>query len=205
MIKFSLVKAKVNGFFLNDKQLKSIYKDNKNIESLYAYSHRNYRVGKIEDALILVNKCIEFDANNPFFYELKGQILFENGKIRESIPQFRKAIQLMPNEKSFRLFLAKSLYHTKNKNSYNESIKILWSYIKEDDFPMMHGITLDLIMESLKKHDYSSYALAEKYLLVNQIKNAKIHIQRVKKFSKDKVLLTKVADLEKEILTRESQ
>ena len=41
----------------------------------------------------------------------------------------------------------------------------------------------------LKKHDYSSYALAEKYLLVNQIKNAKIHIQRVKKFSKDKFLL----------------
>ena len=103
--KFSLVKAKVNGFFLNDKQLKSIYKDNKNIESLYAYSHRNYRVGKIEDALILVNKCIEFDANNPFFYELKGQILFENGKIRESIPQFRKAIQLMPNEKASDYFL----------------------------------------------------------------------------------------------------
>ena len=203
--KFSLVKAKVNGFFLNDKQLKSIYKDNKNIESLYAYSHRNYRVGKIEDALILVNKCIEFDANNPFFYELKGQILFENGKIRESIPQFRKAIQLMPNEKSFRLFLAKSLYHTKNKNSYNESIKILWSYIKEDDFPYDAWHYLGLNYGKLKKHDYSSYALAEKYLLVNQIKNAKIHIQRVKKFSKDKVLLTKVADLEKEILTRESQ
>jgi predicted Zn-dependent protease len=203
--KFSLVKAKVNGFFLNDKQLKSIYKDNKNIESFYAYSHRNYRVGKIEDALILVNKCIEFDANNPFFYELKGQILFENGKIIESIPQFRKAIQLMPNEKSFRLFLAKSLYHTKNKNSYNESIKILWSYIKEDDFPYDAWHYLGLNYGKLKKHDYSSYALAEKYLLVNQIKNAKIHIQRVKKFSKDKVLLTKVADLEKEILTRESQ
>ena len=203
--KFSLVKAKVNGFFLNDKQLKSIYKDNINIESLYAYSHRNYRVGKIEDALILVNKCIEFDANNPFFYELKGQILFENGKIRESIPQFRKAIQLMPHEKSFRLFLAKSLYHTKNKNSYNESIKILWSYIKEDDFPYDAWHYLGLNYGKLKKHDYSSYALAEKYLLVNQIKNAKIHIQRVKKFSKDKVLLTKVADLEKEILTRESQ
>ena len=200
-----MVKAKVNGFFLNDKQLKSIYKDNKNIESFYAYSHRNYRVGKIRDALLLVNKCIEFNANNPFFYELKGQILFENGKIRESIPQFRKAIQLMPNEKSFRLFLAKSLYHTKNKNSYNESIKILWSYIKEDDFPYDAWHYLGLNYGKLKKHDYSSYALAEKYLLVNQIKNAKIHIQRVKKFSKDKVLLTKVADLEKEILTRESQ
>ena len=86
--------------FLNDKQLKSIYKDNINIESLYAYSHRNYRVGKIEDALILVNKCIEFDANNPFFYELKGQILFENGKIKSLF---------LNSEKPYNLCLTKKL------------------------------------------------------------------------------------------------
>ena len=57
----------------------------------------------------------------------------------------------------------------------------------------------------LKKHDFSSYALAEKYLLVNQIKNAKIHIQRVKRLTKDPVLKNKIMDLEKEILKRESQ
>ena len=45
----------------------------------------------------------------------------------------------------------------------------------------------------------SSYALAEKYLLVNELKNAKIHIKRVKEISNDRVLLNKVLDLEKEI------
>ena len=111
----------------------------------------------------------------------------------------------MPNEKKLPTISCKIIVSYKNKNSYNESIKILWSYIKEDDFPYDAWHYLGLNYGKLKKHDYSSYALAEKYLLVNQIKNAKIHIQRVKKFSKDKVLLTKVADLEKEILTRESQ
>ena len=56
-----------------------------------------------------------------------------------------------------------------------------------------------------KKHDFSSYALAEKYLLVNQIKNAKIHVQRAKKISKDPVLINKIKDLEKEIQKRESR
>jgi len=60
-------------------------------------------------------------------------------------------------------------------------------------------------MVKKKKFDLSSYALAEKYLLVNELKNAKIHINRVKKISKDRVLLNKIFDLEEEIKKRESQ
>ena len=113
--------------------------------------------------------------------------------------------QLNPSEKSFRLFLAKSLHHMNEKTSYLESIKILWSYIKDDDFPYEAWHYLGLNYGKLKKHDFSSYALAEKYLLVNQIKNAKIHIQRVKRFTKDPVLKNKIKDLEKEILKRKSE
>ena len=91
------------------------------------------------------------------------------------------------------------------KTSYLESIKILLSYIKEDDFPYEAWHYLGLNYGKLKKPDYSSYALAEKYLLVNQIKNAKIHIQRVKRFTKDPVLKNKIMDLEKEILKRKSK
>ena len=187
------------------KSSKRFTVDNNKIDSLYAYSLRNYRVGKIDKALKLIDQCIKIDNKNPYFFELKGQILFENGIIVESIPQFRKAIDLNPSEKSFKLFLAKSLHHMNEKTSYLESIKILLSYIKEDDFPYEAWHYLGLNYGKLKKHDFSSYALAEKYLLVNQIKNAKIHIQRVKKFTKDPVLKNKIMDLEKEILKRKSK
>ena len=70
---------------------------------------------------------------------------------------------------------------------------------------MKVGIIWGLNYGKLKKHDFSSYALAEKYLLVNQIKNAKIHVQRAKKISKDPVLINKIKDLEKEIQKRESR
>ena len=72
-------------------------------------------------------------------------------------------------------------------------------------FHMKLGIIWDLTMEKFKKYDFSSYALAEKYLLVNELKNAKIHIKRVKEISSDRVLLNKVLDLEKEIKKRESK
>ena len=62
---------------------------------------------------------------------------------------------------------------------------------------------LGLNYGKLKKFDYSSYAFAEKFFLVNQIKNAKIHIEKVKKISKDSFILNKIADLEYEIKKKE--
>ena len=72
-----------------------------------------------------IDECIKIDNKNAYFFELKGQILFENGMIVDSIPQFRNAIKLNPDEKSFRLFLAKSLYHINKNTSYLESISSL--------------------------------------------------------------------------------
>lgn len=204
-LKFSLVKAKVNGFFLDEIELENLYPDLKTLESLYAYSLKNYKIGKIIKALELIDKCIEMDNKNPYFHELKGQILFESGKSNESVSSFRKAIKLKPDEKSFNLFLAKSLYHSQRDSSFAESIDLLWKYIKNDDFPYEAWHYLGLNYGKIKKFDLSSYALAEKYLLVNELKNAKIHIKRVKKISKDKVLLNKVTDLEKEIRKRENR
>ena len=203
--KFSLVKAKVNGFFLEEEELNILYPSLSTIESLYAFSFRNYKIGKIGDAIKLINECIKIDEENPYFYELKGQILFESGKTFESIYAFRKAKELKPDEKSFNLFLAKSLYHSKKDSFLNESIELLWNYIKNDDFPYEAWHYLGLNYGKKKKFDLSSYALAEKYLLVNEFKNAKIHIKRVKKISKDRVLLNKILDLEEEIKKRERQ
>ena len=51
--------------------------------------------------------------------------------------------------------------------------------------------------------DYSSYAFAEKYVLINKIDNAKIHLNRAKKITKNKVLLKKLKDIEYEINKKE--
>ena len=62
--------------FLDDEKLKKMYA-NKKIESFYAFALRNYRVGKIDKALKLINQCIKIDNKNPYFFELKGQILLK--------------------------------------------------------------------------------------------------------------------------------
>ena len=196
--RFSLIKAKFNGYFLSEDQIYAIYPEN-SIQKYYALVFNNYRKGKVKKSIEQIKKCLGFNNNNPYFYEIMGQIYFEQGDFDNAVKSFIKAIKLNPNEKSFELFLAKSLYHSKTNLNYKKSITLLDKYIKNDDFPVDAWHYLGLNYGKLKKLDLSSYAFAEKYLLVNEIDNARIHINRAKKISNDTVLLNKLNDLEYQI------
>ena len=202
--RFSLIKAKFNGYFLSEDQITSIYPEN-NIQKYYALVFNNYRRGKVRKSIEQIRKCIEYNNGNPYFYEILGQIYFEQGDFDNAIKSFIEAIRINPKEKSFELFLAKSLYHSKTNLNYKKSINLLDKYIKNDDFPVDAWHYLGLNYGKLKKLDLSSYAFAEKYLLVNQLDNATIHINRAKQLSNNIVLLNKLSDLEYQINKRKGK
>ena len=123
--------------FLKNDQLEIIYPNKSSLESKYAYALNNYRVGKLKSAMTFINSCIKLDNKNPYFHELKGQMFFENGNFTNAINSFIIATSLLPDEKGFKLFLAKSLfYHSGLKVNLKESINLLLSYIKKDEFPI---------------------------------------------------------------------
>ena len=43
------------------------------------------------DRALLTDGLIREEPDNPFFYELKGQILFENGRVEEFVGNYKKA------------------------------------------------------------------------------------------------------------------
>ena len=193
------MKSKLNGFFLTEEQIEFLYPNKQELESLYAYALNSYRIGKINNAILLIDKCIKIDSDNPYFHELKGQMYYETGLFKKAIESFLISNRILPNEKEFQLFLAKSLYHSNNLVNQEKSINILWSYIKKDEFPIDAWHYLGLNYGKLKKLDYSSYAFAEKYVLANKFDNAKIHIKKAKKITKDPILIKKLSDLEYEM------
>ena len=56
--------------------------------------------------------------------------------------------------KKFQTISAKSLYHSDAKQSFNESIDLLWKYIKNDDFPYEAWHYLGLNYGKLKNMTY---------------------------------------------------
>ena len=203
--KFKLVQAKLNGFLATNESLERLYTDN-NDEKWYAYAIRHHIKGNKTKALSLIDKCISSDNKNPYFYETKGQIYYENGDAFNAIENFEKALSIKKNEKHFYLALAKALYLSHNKKNYSISINLLKNYIKLEDFPIEAWHFLALCYGKLQKYSYSSLALTEKFLLLNDLKNAKLQLTRAKKMSNgNNEINSLILDLEFLIKQKESK
>ena len=180
--RLKLIKAKLIGYTTKKERFNIYYPvDRNSLESWYARSIHYYLNGDIDKALIFIDKCINQKKENPYFYELKGQILYENGRSLLAINSYKEAIKYKNDEKHFYLAISKAIYTQKDIRLYDEGISFLKKYINEEDFPIEAWHYLGLYYGKMGKYVLSSLALAEKFLLLNDIKNAKLQLQKAKK------------------------
>lgn len=64
----------------------------------YARSIAHFRRGDLGEALPLIEGLIAAKPNDAFLWELKGQMLFEGGRARESAEAYAKAVAIRPND-----------------------------------------------------------------------------------------------------------
>ena len=108
--------------FLEDSQLTiNKYKDDNSEIGLYAKAIAYYRKPDIEKSLYYANKLINLYPKNPFYHELKGQILFENGRGKEAIEFYDKANQLIPSSALILIELARSYMEKDTNESYKKA------------------------------------------------------------------------------------
>lgn len=63
--------------------------------------------------------------SNPYYHELVGEILLNSGRVAESVPHHRRALQLMPNNALLQINLARALAAVKTGASDDEAITLL--------------------------------------------------------------------------------
>ena len=63
----------------------------------YARAIAYYRIPDLARALPAIDGLIREFPNNPYYRELKGQMLFENGRGREAIRPYEDAVRLAPS------------------------------------------------------------------------------------------------------------
>jgi predicted Zn-dependent protease len=89
------VLAKLEGFMENPDELLKKYGIRNDEISNYIKSIAHFRKGEIDQALNLLNPIIEKNSKDGFLFELKGQILFESGRIEDAIIAYNQAIKLL--------------------------------------------------------------------------------------------------------------
>ncbi len=72
----------------------------------YARAIAYYRIPQLNKALPIIDGLIKQFPKDPYFHELKGQMLFENGRVREAVAPYEEAVRIMPSAPLLRISLS---------------------------------------------------------------------------------------------------
>jgi predicted Zn-dependent protease len=160
---FRMVRAKLIGFLSpSSETLKSIKGDDP--PARYARAIALYRLGHLNEALPMVDRLIAEQRTNPWLHELKGQILFENGRVREALAPYREAVRLAPDQPQIRIGLAHAMVETGDPLLLRPAIQELQPALDREHENTMGWRTLATAWGKLGDIGQANLALAEEAL-----------------------------------------
>ena len=119
-----LVRAKLAGFLDKPEIAFNRYPaSDTSLAAVYARAIATYRSSGVKAAMPMFDQLIAAQPNWPYFYETKGQFLFESGNGAAAIPPLRKAVELAPNEPLIRIMLGQALLGANDPRYLDEAIR----------------------------------------------------------------------------------
>lgn len=134
--KFNIVKAKLAGFLDDPIKTFKLYPETDiSYPARYARVIATYKMGNWDKALTDLDGLIKETPDNPYLWELKGQIYFETARPALARPAHEKAVALMPTAALLQLNLGQTLIALNDKDDLNLAVRHLQESVKyeEDD------------------------------------------------------------------------
>jgi predicted Zn-dependent protease len=101
------MRAKLVGFLGTPKQVYDMFPQNDtSLPARYAHAIIAFKQGFLDDALPILDGLIAERPEDPFFRELRGQMLLENQRVAEALPEYEQAVALRPNDPQLLMRLA---------------------------------------------------------------------------------------------------
>lgn len=117
------MKAKLIAFLQPPAQALRQYPDSDtSIAARYARAIAEYRLPDLDKALGLINGLIAVEPRNAYFEELKGQMLFEGGRVQDAVPPYQKAVQLAPDVALLKVELAQVELETEDASLVRDAL-----------------------------------------------------------------------------------
>jgi predicted Zn-dependent protease len=187
-----LMKAKLFGFLDEPQTTFNRYpQTDQSLPAQYARAIATYRQSGVNAAMPQLDALIAAQPENPYFYEIKGQFLFESGKAAPAVAPLREAVRLSPDQPLLRIMLGQALLGTNDKRLVDEAITNLRTALAREDASAMgyrqlaaaYARKAEAAQASGAKRQYmaqAELASAEAYFYEGQLKRAKQQAKRAK-------------------------
>ncbi|ADL01504.1 M48 family metalloprotease [Brevundimonas subvibrioides] len=164
MAQHALILAKVHAFMDPPNQtLRAYGSSDTSFPARYARAIAWYRDGQTQKALDTTDALIAEDVDDPYLWELKGQILFEEGRPQEAIAAHTESVRLKPDAPLLRINLAHALIETNDPANLDAAVDQLKRAVAREDDNTLAWRLLSQAYASQGKEGEARLASAEYY------------------------------------------
>jgi predicted Zn-dependent protease len=170
--RFQRVKAKLMGFVDPKHAVQKYPQSDQSVAAHYARAYAYHVGGYAENALSEAEALLKTNPDDPFFLELKGQILLESGKPADAIAPLREATKRSGNAPLIASMLGHALVATENPKNFPEAKQVLKDAVVRDDDNPFAWYQLGVIYENEGDEGRAALATAERSSLQDDYKQA---------------------------------
>jgi predicted Zn-dependent protease len=164
--RFQRIKAKLAGYSADPKQTLARYPEHvKTIPARYARAYAWHKSAYPEKANAEVEALLAQQPKDPYFLELKGQILLESGKPKEALQSLRQAVALAPDQPLISALFGHALIATEDESNFKEAKQVLRSAISRDNDNPFAWYQLGIVYSREGDEARAALATAERYHL----------------------------------------
>ncbi len=154
-----MMRAKLSGFLDRPDTVARRYPlGDHSLPARYARAISTYRYGDARSAVAQIDGLIQAEPNNPYFFELKGQVLLESGHPAEAIAPLRRAVALAHGAPLIDIMLGQALIATDNSKYAAEAVPLLQTALRRE--PESPDAYAQLAMAYGRKGDLAQADLA---------------------------------------------
>ena len=177
---YEILRAKLVGYLDTDKNVITKYPySNKSDAAIYARAIANMQGGNLDVAKTGTKTLIARNPNNPYYYELLGDLEYQYGAYDDSVAAYEKSLTLTKNAPQIETALALVLSERNKPGDKERAKELCKRVLLKEPSPLAYWI-LARVTESGE----SDWAMAEYYNMNGDKENATKYAKMAQKKSK---------------------
>ncbi len=171
--RFRRIKGKLIGYIEEPTRVLQVYPESDGSPGArLARAYAWHRSAYPDAAAREIDALLKSAPNDPYYLELKGQILLEGGKPADAVPVLRRAVAAAPGQPLIATLLGHALLSTDDPKDFAEAEPILKRAIDEDSDNPFAWYQLGVIYDRKKDEPRAALAQAESSSLAGEMTTA---------------------------------
>lgn len=169
--KFRLIQAKLIGYLDTATRVRELFPySDKSDAAIYARAIASMQAGNLDAARVGTQTLISRHADNPYFYELLGDIEYQFGHYDDSVTAYSRSLELAGNAPQIQTALALVLTERKKSGDAARAIELCKRALLAAPAPLTYWVLARAYGDDDGRGDW---ARAEYYSMIGNTQNAK--------------------------------